>query len=139
MSRSPVLDRRGARRLAVLLGGVLVTAALGAVGCANDHETVRAETNAPIGVETSQFAVTLENKAGGPLLNLDVAVIAPGTPPFTHLVSRLEAGDKVDVSLSDFSSRDGTALNLRWAKPRSVKITATDLTDKKYEVEAPWR
>ena len=47
------------------------------------------------------------------------------------------AGDTRDISLSEFSSRDGTAFNLRLVKRRTLKVSATDLTAKKHDVETP--
>jgi hypothetical protein len=54
-------------------------------------------------------------------------------------VWRLEAAEKRDIAFSSFSSRDGTTFNLRLARPKVVHVTANDLTQKKYESQAPWK
>ncbi|HKB14381.1 MAG TPA: hypothetical protein VKD69_27135 [Vicinamibacterales bacterium] len=119
----------------IALIGVTVSHA----ACAQDNETLQAQAaNAPIGIETGQLFVTVENRAGGPLLDLSLTVQTPAAP-YTYLISRLEAGQKRDIAVSSFSSRDGTGLNLRMVRPRSVRATAKDLTGKAYEAQAPWK
>jgi hypothetical protein len=127
------------RRILVCVAAVIALDTIAAfeIACSRDKETVQA-ADAPIAIETSQMFVTIQNRAGGPLLDLTIAIQTPGTT-FTHLVRRLEAGQKHDVSLSSFSSRDGTTFNLRFVRPKVVLVTATDLTSKKYESQVPWK
>jgi hypothetical protein len=115
----------------------LVAVASSQTACTNDKEIVQA-ADAAIGIETSQMFVTIENRAGGPLLDLTTTVQTPAAP-YTYLISRIEAGQKRDVPVSSFASRDGAPLNLRLVRPKSVRVTAKDLTDKRYEVLASWR
>ena len=128
------------RRNFVLLTAVMFAGAIatGLPACSSDSVNVQA-ADAPIGVQTSQLSVVIENRSGAPLLNMSVGIVAVGVPPFTHLIARMEGAEKRDVSLSQFSSLDGTTFSLRQWKPKSVKVTATDLTNKKYEVQAPWK
>ena len=107
------------------------------VACSRDNEAVQA-VDTSIAIETSSMFVTIENKAGGPLLDLTVAIQTPG-PTYTSSVTRLEAGQKQELPLSSFSSRDGATFNLRLMKPRAVHVTATDLASKKYEAQASWK
>jgi hypothetical protein len=125
------------RTLASFVGVALVTIVSSEIACARDHEAVQA-ADAAIGIETSQMFVTVENRAGAPLLDLTVAIETAGTQ-FTHLLTRLEAGQKQDIPLSSFSSRDGTTFNLRFSRPKAVHISASDLTSKKYEAQVPWK
>ena len=118
---------------------LLVAGGLALAACARDHETAEAAANASIGIATSQMFVTIENKAGTPLVNLNVTIHAPGAPPYGHFISRLESAEKRDISLADFSSRDGTSFSLRLVTPRSVQVTASDLTSKQYDAETRWR
>ena len=117
----------------------VVASGLALTACARDHEVAEAASNAAIGIQTTQLFVTIENKAGTALMDLSAVIQAPGAPPYTHLITRLESGEKRDVPLSDFSSRDGTTFNLRMVRPRTVRVSAVDLTGKKYSVEAPWK
>lgn len=94
---------------------------------------------APIGVQTSQMFVTVENKAGLPLIDIDVAIVPVGAPTeFTKFVERLENGEKRDVSLGDFSAQGGTTFSLRIVRPKTVRVRAKDLVGKTYEVAVPW-
>lgn len=103
------------------------------------HDQGPSSSNANIGIQTNQLFVTVEDDAGTALSDVNVAIQAPGAPPYTHLITRLEAGEKRDVSLSDFSSRDGTTFSLRMLSPRSVRVSATDMTGKSYNAEVAWK
>ena len=127
------------RAMLVCAIGVMALAAatMSQAACASDKETVQA-ADASIGIETGQLFVTVENRSGGPLIDLTLTVQTPSAP-YTYMISRIEAGQKRDVAVSSFSSRDGTGLNLRLIRPRSVKATAKDLTNKPYDTVAPWK
>jgi hypothetical protein len=132
---------RGVRRRRVTgVAEAIVVGVIALVGsaCSGTQESVQA-ANAPIGIQTDQMFITIENRAGLPLLDLKVAIQPAGAPAFTHLIWRLENGEKRPVSLSDFSSRDGTPFNLRLVTPKTVRVTATDVTSKPYDVQVPWR
>jgi hypothetical protein len=118
---------------AALLGALALTSA-----CSSDQSAVQAAANAPIGIETSQLGVTLENHTGTPLVDLTVAILTPALT-FTKDLTRMENAERRQLSLNDFSTRDGTTLNLRFVTPRSVRVTATDIVDKKYDVQTRWR
>jgi hypothetical protein len=115
----------------------LAAAAASQMACSNDKEIVQA-ADASIGIETSQMFVTIENRAGAPLLDLETTIQTPAAP-YTYLITRIEAGQKRDVPVSSFSSRDGTSLNLRLVRPRLVHVTAKDLTNKSYDALVSWK
>ena len=75
--------------------------------------------------------MTVENRAGGPLLDVRLA-IRPigGVTEYDKLISRLEGGESRSVSLGEFNGRDGTPFSLRFVRPKDVRITATDLVEK---------
>ncbi len=112
--------------------------AAGALAACGGSQEAALSANAPIGIETTQFGVTLENRSGMPLVGLNVVVQAPGMD-FTTTIARLENADHQEVPIDDFTSHDGTHLNLRVEQPRTVHVTAKDITDKPYDVTAPWR
>ena len=127
------------RSFLLCLAGVVALGVLpcSQAACAHDNEVVQA-ADAPIGIETGQMFVTLENRTGGPLVDLLITIQTAGAP-YTNRVWRLEAAEKRDIAFSSFSSRDGTTFNLRLARPKVVHVTASDLTQKKYESQAPWK
>jgi hypothetical protein len=138
----PGFPRRGGRwRKARCVANAMIlgTIGLAMAACAGDKEAAEAAANASIGVQTSQLFVTIENKAGAPLVNITVAILSVAGQPFTRLVSRLENGEKRDLALGDFGGRDGTPFSLRVVRPRTVRVTAEDVANKKYEVDVPWR
>jgi hypothetical protein len=94
---------------------------------------------AAINVVQSSMFLSVENQAGQPLTDIQVAIEAAGLMPFTTRVARLESGAKRDLSFGDFSGRDGTRFNTRIARPRAIRVTAADLVGKKYEVTVPWK
>ena len=124
--------------LVCAIGVIALAATMSQAACASDKETVQAAADASIGIETGQLFVTVENRSGGPLIDLTLTVQTPSAP-YTYMISRIEAGQKRDVAVSSFSSRDGTGLNLRLIRPRSVKAAAKDLTNKPYHAQVAWK
>ena len=127
------------RRLPCLAYCVLFGAtALALPACSSSGPTAQ-DPNAPIRIETSQLSVVVENKVGMPLTDVDVAIVPiGGAVEYTRFVGRIENAEKRDVSLGDFRGRDGTPFSLRVVRPKTVRVTAKDLTDKAYKVERPW-
>jgi hypothetical protein len=112
--------------------------ALASAGCSSGG-AAGGSGSAEIGIETSQLFVTVENKAGAPLVNVTVAILSTSGQPFTKFLSRMENGEKRDVSLGDFSGKDGTPFSLRVVKPKAVRVSAEDVANKKHESEVAWR
>lgn len=109
-------------------------------GCSDSESASAQQADAAIAIQTSQLSVLVENRAGVPLTEVDVVVVPIGrATEFTKLVGRLENGEKRDLTLGDFYGRDGTTLSLRVVKPKLVRVTAKDLTNKAYKVEVPWK
>jgi hypothetical protein len=113
--------------------GLTLVACSGSVAPAQDKD-------APIGIETSQLSIVIENKVGMPLLDVDVAIVPVGRATlFNKLIGRLENAEKRDLRPGDFYGRDGTSFSLRVVRPQAVRVTAKDLNGKAYKVETPWR
>jgi hypothetical protein len=118
----------------------LCVAAVLAAGCASGGMPEPPPADAPIVVEVSPTMVTFQNKTGMPLTSVTVAILPYGPGgEFTRRLSRIENTIKRDVPLGEFRGRDGTPLNLRVTRPKSVRLEAEDATGKKYEVEVPWK
>ena len=95
----------------------------------------------PIDVQITLLFVTVENRAGQPLLDMDVTIRpVGGAMRFTTSIRRMESGERRDLSLGDFIGGDrSTRFNLRIAaRPKEVAVTAVDLVGKHYEVTVPW-
>ena len=133
-----------ARRSALAaVGGILVLNWMVAACSGSGGETgavgTAGEGGTAIVVQSSSLYVTVENRSGAPLLDLRVAINPAGVMTFTKTIGRLEAGEKRDLALGEFSARDGTTFNLRVVRPKMIGVTAADLLGKKYEVTTPWR
>jgi hypothetical protein len=96
-------------------------------------------SQAAIAVVTSASFLTVENRAGLPLLDVDVILKAANGLSFSKSISRLESSEKRDLSLGELRANDGTTFNPRFQTPKEVVITATDLVGKKYDVTVPWK
>ena len=128
------------RRRLVILGRLFVLGlmGLGLVGCSGGGAA--AQNNGPIGVQTSQFSVDVENRAGMPLLEVEVAIVPVGrATEFKKFAGRLENGEKRSIALNDFYGRDGTPFSLRVTRPKMVRVVGKDLNNKEVAVDVPWQ
>ncbi len=125
---------------AVFVSGFLVSSCSSARSAESGAAGTSGEGPAFVGLMISSIFMTVENRAGGPLLDIRLA-IKPfgGATEFTKLITRMEAGEKRNVSLGEFSGRDGTPFSLRVVRPKEVNVTAIDLIDKKYAMTIPWQ
>lgn len=110
-----------------------------AAGCSEEGSAARVAEDAPVFVELSQTFVTLQNRSGLPLAEVSITIVPHGPTEFTRLLSRVENSGKRQVPLTEFRSRDGTPLNLRVVRPKSVRVRAQDVAGKSYELEVPWK
>jgi hypothetical protein len=94
----------------------------------------------PMVVRTSGSAVTVENHAGRPLLNVRVAVDATGAPaPFVRVIPSIDAGGTMTLPLTDFRTEDDAMLDPVAAAPKRVTVRAHDTLTNIYEVTAVWK
>ena len=126
--------------LVVLAVGSLALACSDALTRQADVGAVGSSGTSPaaIVVATSSSFLTVENRAGLPLVDIEVSLKANGLS-FSKSISRLESSAKRDMSLGEFRSNDGTAFSPRFHTAKEVVITATDLVGKKYDVTVPWK
>jgi hypothetical protein len=139
MSGFPIVS--GSRRIRLLMKIVMFGAAALVLGACSGGAPVQAEDgNAPIGIQTSQLSIVIENRVGMPLTDVDVAILPiGGATEFKKFVGRMENAEKKDLALGGFYGRDGTTFSLRVVRPRAVRVTGKDLTAKPYSVEARWQ
>lgn len=121
-------------RLVVGLGSGILAA------CAGQGTATQMPVDAPVKMEVSQLFMTVENNAGLALTDVTIGIVPyGGQTEFLKTVGRLDSQEKRDVMLADFRGRDGTRFQRGVVKPKSVRIVASDLTGKKYEIEYPWK
>ena len=129
------LIRRSRRALSV----AALTVAACAAGCSERGSGEKLLDNAPLLVSITPTSVTLQNRAGLPLADIKIVIVPYGPVEFAKSFARFETSERREVSLGEFRSADGAALNLRFVRPRSVRVSAKDVVGKSYEVEIPWR
>ena len=96
--------------------------------------------DAAIAVETSDLYVGVINTAGRPIERVRVAIQVVGTsPPFITTISRMESGERRELSPATFRANDGTTFSPRLHRARQVTVSAEDIVGKKYEVTKPWK
>ena len=133
-----LFERIRRRRSARLVGVLVVAGLILAVGCSN-QAAEQAAADSPLSINVAQQFMTIQNKAGLPLTDVTIAIVPVGRQTeYTKFYGRIETSQNLDVSLGEFSGRDGTPFSLRIVKPRSIKIKASTMAGKKYDVELPW-
>jgi hypothetical protein len=120
-----------------LLGSLLLTVSF-AAGCttaAGDDEAT-----APFGIAVSPMYITIENRTGNTLVNGKVELIPAGRMvSFAASWPRMETAEKRQFMLdATFHGNDGTPFRRGVVRPRRVRVSATDLSGKKYEREVPF-
>lgn len=119
------------------LPGVLVLVIL--AGCGGMMPVSNPE-NAPLRVETSQMFITVENRSGLALRDVKIEIVPTGrSTQFSIIVPRLENAEKRDFPLGNFRGMDGTPFNMRVVRPKSVKVSGSDINNKTVAVEVPWK
>jgi hypothetical protein len=94
----------------------------------------------PVVVHTLESAVTVENRAGRPLLNVRVAIDATGAPaPFLRVIPAIDAGQTMTLPLTDFRTEQGGALDPAATTPAQVTVSARDTLTNSYTITIPWR
>jgi hypothetical protein len=130
---------RGFASFGATLAAFVVTAAL-TTGCSNQGSPERASADSPIALDVSPTMVTFQNKTGLPLMSVTLSILPYGPGgEFTRRLSRVENTIKREVPIGDFRGRDGTPLNLRVSRPKTVRLRAEDAAGKAYEMEVPWK
>jgi hypothetical protein len=131
VSRRVLIPLVGAFALGSILSACSGSNPDGAVGT-----TGASDAFVTVDVSTPPF-VTVENRTGQPLVDVNVG-IKSGMLTYSGSVSRLEAKEKRQIRHADFTSRDGTAFNLRIARPKQLSVSARDTAGKQFETTLPW-
>jgi hypothetical protein len=124
-----------------IVGGIALALASALSACSSNSASgsvgTSGQQDAFVAVNVSAPIVTVENRTAQPLVDVNLA-IKSGILLFTDRVSRLEANEKRQLRLSDFTSRDGTSFNLQVARPTQINVTAADLAGKQFDTTLPW-
>ena len=130
-------------RGSLAVASCFLVAALAVTGCSsgNSAEAGAVGTSAagPFGVSVSSTYLTIENRAGVPILDARIEIVPRGLrPPFSTTVPRIEGSAKREVPFNQFRSKDGTPFQRGVLRTRTLKITATDVSGKPIQMEMPF-
>lgn len=130
---------RGFVRIALSLSLAASAFAACSTGPQAEAGSVATSGAEPLGISVSSTHLTIENRAGLPLLEGQILIVPRGVAPqFSVPLPRIEGNQKRDIVLSDFRSRDGTPFRRGITRARAVRVIATDISGKKYEHEVPF-
>jgi len=126
--------RRSTCAVVTLIGGALV---LALSGCSSGGAQ---PADAPILVDVSSMYISVENRAGLALRDVEVKIVPyGGATEFSQTVYRMANAEKKDFLLGDFRGKDGTPFNARVVKVKNVTVAGKDIDGNIVEVEVPWR
>ncbi len=121
------------RAAVILTSGALM---LVLAGCGGG--SVQAE-DAPIFVEVSPMYISVENRAGLALRDVQVKIVPyGGATEFCMTAYRMANAEKKDFLLGDFRGKDGTPFNARVVKVKTVQVSGKDIDGNLVEVEVGW-
>ena len=116
----------------------LAVVAVLAVACSEAKSARQPNADAPVLIDVSPTFVTIENRAGLPLVDISVAIVPYGQQAFTKVLARIENQERRDVALREFVGLYGSSFSLQAVRPKAVRVRAKDIVGKSYEVERPW-
>jgi hypothetical protein len=88
-------------------------------------------------VARGERGITIENRAGRPLLNIRLVIEGRDNGAFAYTLPTLDTGATREVPFADFRSEDGTLFDGS-AAAKQIKTTARDTLGNNYDVTTPW-
>lgn len=115
-------------------------ALIGQLACTNaavDKAVGSADGASGVVVARAERGITVENRAGRPLLNIRLVIEDRNGGAFVYTLPTLDTAATREIPLADFRSEDGTLFDGS-AAAKQVKTTARDTLGNNYEVTTPW-
>ena len=119
----------------------LALALMGHIACSNaavDKAVGTTDSAATVVVARTDTGISVQNRAGRPLLNIRAAIETRDGAVFLHTLPTLDAGVTREVRFADFRTEDGALFEPGSIVPTQVKTTARDTLGNKYDVTTPW-
>jgi hypothetical protein len=118
-------------------------ALIGQLACSNaavDIAVGTASGASTVVVARAERGITVENRAGRPLLNIRLLIEGRdnGGAAFAYTLPTLDTGATREIPFADFRSEDGTLFELGSTAATQVKTTARDTLGNNYDVTTPW-
>jgi hypothetical protein len=135
----PLFRRAFAVTLAALAAASFASACSNASGVSGAVGT-SGEGASSILVTPSSRAVSVENRTGQSLVNVQVTIHQVGSSPdFLQSVASMDAGERKDLPLPEFHTKDKVTLNIMFFRPQQVVVTAHDQLGNNYNTTVPWK
>lgn len=134
-----IRSRSNQQSRAVLAVVALACMSASASGCSGSGAAEQLQQNAPVVISTKANTVMLQNRAGGPVNDVQVTVVAFGGNEYSAAIGRIESQASRPVLLAELSGGERGAFNPQFNKPRTVRVRATDAVGKAFDVEVPWK
>jgi hypothetical protein len=113
---------------------------VGHVACTNaavDKAVGDTTGTSTIVVARADRGITVENRAGRPLLNIRIEIEGRDAGNFVYVLPTLDPGLTREIPFADFRTEDGTLFNGS-AAAKQIKTTARDTLGNRYSVTTPW-
>jgi hypothetical protein len=130
--------RSHSRYLGILVVTLMCTALVTA-GCSESGSAEQLSASSPVSITMQPNAIVVQNKAGTPLSDIKVMLVAFGNKQYSASVGRLENAEGRRVTLSELVDGDRATFNPSFTRPKVVRVQATNATGKSFEVETPWK
>lgn len=108
-------------------------------GCSESGSAEQLSASSPVSIATQSNAIVIQNKAGMPLSDVKVLLVAFGNKQFSTSVGRLDNQESRRVALSELAGSDRATFNPSFTRPKVVRVQATNATGKSFEIETPWK
>ena len=119
----------------------LALALMGHIACSNaavDKAVGTPDSAATVVVARTDTGISVQNRAGRPLLNIRAAIETRDGAVFLFTLPTLDAGVTREVRFADFHTEEGALFEPGSIVPTLVKTTARDTLGNKYDVTTPW-
>jgi hypothetical protein len=121
--------------------GFFALVLIGQLACTNaavDQAVGSANGASAVVVSRSERGVTVENRAGRPLLNIRLVIEGNTGAAFAYTLPTRDTGATREVPFADFRTDEGTLFEAGSRAAKQVKTTARDTLGNNYDVTTPW-
>jgi hypothetical protein len=122
------------------LVGFLLLGTVPVAGCGSDESTsAEAAAALPFEAEVTELYVSVLNRSPYALTDIRVTIIPTGLLRFTSTAAQLEGRGRRTFNIRDFRAHDGSTLDPRMSRPKSVLVVARDANGKEHQLQVPWK
>ena len=117
----------------------LVSIAALTAACSESSSAEQLSASSPVSIAMQTNAIVVQNRAGMPLSDVKVMLVAFGNKQYAANVGRLDNQESRRVALSELTGADRATFNPSFTRPKVVRVHATSSEGKAFEIETPWK